>query len=458
MMKQCMIPRFLLAAPQSGSGKTTVTCAILRALQHKKFRVAAFKSGPDYIDPMFHSLVIGTESRNLDLFLVGAENVRRLFAKNAEGKDIAVLEGAMGFYDGLGRTVEDSAYALAKEVQAPVILVVNAKGAALSLAATIKGFKDFRADSNVKGVILNNVNKMTYLYYKETLEQETGTKLLGYLPNLENCSFASRHLGLVTAGEIKDLDAIVERLAAAAEISLDLEGLFKIAQTAPPVLYEPVTLPAPKPCRIAVAWDKAFCFYYQDALDLLHSLGAELLRFSPLTDVALPACDGVYLGGGYPELYAEQLMANKAMRASLKSALAGGLPCFAECGGFMYLLEHFRTPAKTYDWVGALPGSSQMTSGLKRFGYVTLTATKNNLFCPAGTSIPAHEFHYSDSSNNGTDFTAVKASGRGSWEGIHATPSLFAGYPHMHLWGNMQFAVNFINRCADYAAGTKQHQ
>jgi cobyrinic acid a,c-diamide synthase len=219
MLKECTTPRFLLAAPQSGSGKTTVTCAILRALLHKKLKVAAFKSGPDYIDPMFHSLVIGAESRNLDLFLAGRENIKRLFAKNAAGKDIAVLEGAMGFYDGLGRTAEDSAYDVARTVKAPVILILNAKGPALSLAAQIKGFKTFRPDSNIQGVILNNVRKMSYLYYKEVLEQEAETKLLGFLPPLADCSFASRHLGLVTAGEIQDLDVIVEKLAAAAEAS-----------------------------------------------------------------------------------------------------------------------------------------------------------------------------------------------------------------------------------------------
>jgi cobyrinic acid a,c-diamide synthase len=452
MLKECTTPRFLLAAPQSGSGKTTVTCAILRALLHKKLKVAAFKSGPDYIDPMFHSLVIGAESRNLDLFLAGRENIKRLFAKNAAGKDIAVLEGAMGFYDGLGRTAEDSAYDVARTVKAPVILILNAKGAALSLAAQIKGFKTFRPDSNIQGVILNNVRKMSYLYYKEVLEQEAETKLLGFLPPLEDCSFASRHLGLVTAGEIQDLDVIVEKLAAAAEASLDFEGLFTIAQTAAPLPYEPLVLPEPKPCRIAVAWDKAFCFYYQDALDLLTSLGATIIKFSPLTDKTLPPCDGVYLGGGYPELYARELMENTTMRSSLKKALAQGLPCFAECGGFMYLLEHFATVTRTFDWVGAVPGTSHMTKGLQRFGYISLTATRDNLFCRTGESIPAHEFHYSDSTNNGTDFAAVKGSGRGSWECGHATPDLYAGYPHFHLWGNVHFAENFVARCADYAS------
>ena len=451
MLNMCTTPRILLAAPQSGSGKTTVTCAVLRALLHKKLNVAAFKSGPDYIDPMFHSLVIGAESRNLDIFLVGKENIKRLFAKNAFGKDIAILEGAMGFYDGIGRTTEGSAYDVARTVQAPVVLIVNAKGAALSIAAQIKGFKIFRPDSNIQGIILNNVRKMTYLYYKEILEQETETKLLGFLPPMEECSFSSRHLGLVTAGEIKDLDAIVERLAKAAEESIDLEGLAKIAQTAAPVNYEPLVLPAPKPCRIAIAWDKAFCFYYQDALDLLVSLGASLAKFSPLSDKTLPPCDGLYLGGGYPELYAQELAQNITMRDSIKQTLAKGLPCFAECGGFMYLLEHFDTGTQSFDWVGALQGSSKMTAGLQRFGYISLTAQKDNVFCKAGESIPAHEFHYSDSSNNGTDFTAVKGSGRGSWNCGHTTANVYAGYPHFHLWGNVHFAENFVHQCAAYA-------
>lgn len=449
--KACRVPRLLLTAAASGSGKTTVTCAVLRALLHKKLKIAAFKSGPDYIDPMFHTLVVGAESRNLDLFLMGREAVRTSLAVNSQGKDLAVIEGAMGYYDGRGLSTDGSAYDLAVTVKAPVILIVNGRGAALSQAALIKGFRDFRPDSHVRGVIMNNLSPMVYGYYKDLWERETGLKMLGCLPPLPECHFGSRHLGLITAGEIQDLDAVVEKLAAAAEKTIDLPGLLALAGQAESFTFTQPVFTEHYPCRLAVAMDPAFCFYYQDALDLLERLGASVIKFSPLADKELPACDGLYLGGGYPELYAAQLEANQSMRASLKKSLAAGLPCFAECGGFMYLLERFQGKDRTYDWVGFLPGSSQMTKGLRRFGYVRLTTKKAGLFGPAGTAFNAHEFHYSESTDNGSDLTAYKAGKDQKWDCAHTGPSLMAGYPHLHLCGQPQLAVNFLRACHEYA-------
>lgn len=444
------IPRLLFAAPQSGSGKTTVVCAVLRALLNKKLRVTAFKSGPDYIDPMFHSKVIGAQSRNLDLFLTGAENVRRLLAKNAAGSDAAILEGAMGFYDGMGQTTDASAYDLARTVDAPVVLILNGKGAAVSMAAVVKGFKEFRPDSHIQGVILNNVKKMTYLFYKDVIEKETGVKVYGYFPHLPECSLESRHLGLVTAGEIGGLEEIVARLARQAAESVDLEGLMALAHSAPPLAYEPLDIQPLGQVKIAVAMDQAFCFYYQDALDLLTMLGASLIPFSPLADAALPECDGVFLGGGYPELYGKELSENSSMRLSLKKALAAGLPCYAECGGFMYLMEGYKDGDILYPWIGAVKGTCWMTDHLVRFGYVSLTANIDNVLCRAGESIHAHEFHYSDSDQNGTAFTAAKAGRQNAWPAAQADGTLYAGYPHLHLWGNIRFAENFIKACVHY--------
>ncbi len=321
-MAEMKMPRFMISATGSGCGKTTITCGILKALMNKGLKVAAFKSGPDYIDPMFHSKVIGAKSRNLDVFMLGKETVRFLAAKNACDVEVSVFEGAMGFYDGMGKTAEASAYDLACTCDVPVVLVVNGKGAALSVAAQIKGFKEFRKDSHIVGAILNNVNPMSYAYYKEVIEAESGVKLLGYFPVLENCNFESRHLGLVTAEEIGDLQAIVERLALQAEKSLDLEGLLEIAQEAPALEYTPQNVEALGKVKLAVAQDKAFCFYYQDALDLLTELGAELVPFSPINDKHLPECDGLVLGGGYPELYAKQLAENTVPP---KSKTADGL-------------------------------------------------------------------------------------------------------------------------------------
>ena len=452
-MSEVKVPRFMISAPGSGSGKTTIVCGLLKALMEKGLAVAAFKSGPDYIDPMFHSRVIGAKSRNLDLFMLGKDTTRYLVAKNTQQADVAVFEGAMGFYDGMGKTTEASAYDLACTCDVPVVLVVNGKGAALSIAATIKGFKDFRKDSHIVGAILNNVNPMSYLFYKDVIEQETGVKLLGYFPVMQDCNFESRHLGLVTAEEIGDLQQIVEKLAMQAAKSIDLDGLLEVARGAQALSYKEVSLEPCAKVRIGIAQDKAFCFYYQDALDLLTELGAELVPFSPIADAHLPEnISGLVLGGGYPELYAKQLAENKTLLHEVKTAISSGLPCFAECGGFMYLLEHYRDGDNAYDWVGAVAGESAMTKKLTRFGYVHLTAQVDNVLCKAGEKINGHEFHYSDSTNNGTSFIAAKASGRGSWECATATPTLYAGYPHIHLWGNPEFARNFVQHCCEYAA------
>lgn len=452
-MAEVKVPRFMISAPGSGSGKTTVVCGLLKALMERGLAVAAFKSGPDYIDPMFHSRVIGAKSRNLDLFMLGKATTRYLVAKNTRQADVAVFEGAMGFYDGMGKTTEASAYELACTCNVPVVLVVNGKGAALSIAATIKGFKDFRKDSHIVGAILNNVNPMSYLFYKDVIEQETGVKLLGYFPVMQDCNFESRHLGLVTAEEIGDLQQIVEKLATQAAKSIDLDGLLEVARSAQPLSYEEVSLVPCGRVRIGIAQDKAFCFYYQDALDLLTEFGAELVPFSPIADAHLPEnISGLVLGGGYPELYAKQLAENKSLLQEVKTVIDGGMPCFAECGGFMYLLERYLDGDKAYSWVGAVAGESAMTKKLTRFGYVHLTAQVDNVLCKAGEKINGHEFHYSDSTNNGTSFTAAKASGRGSWECANTTQTLYAGYPHIHLWGNPEFARNFVQHCCEYAA------
>lgn len=450
-MAELKLPRFMLAAPASGSGKTTLTCAVLKALMNKGLKTAAFKSGPDYIDPMFHSRVIGTKSRNMDLFMLPEETAKYLLAKNGKDCDIAVLEGAMGFFDGMGTTLKGSAYDLARLTKTPVILVVNAKGAALSIAAMIEGFKNFRKDVNVAGAVLNNVTAMSYLFYKEAIEKETGIPLLGYMPHMENCNFESRHLGLVTAGEITGLQEIINTLAAQAEKSIDFDRLLEIAAAAPALTYTDLQQEKIAGVKIAVAYDKAFCFYYQDALELLESLGAELVYFSPLEDKQLPECDGLYLGGGYPELYAEVLQDNSSMRESVKNAVNSGLPCIAECGGFMYLMKAFRDKnGQVYNWAGVVDGETYMTQKLNRFGYIVLTAKRDNLLCKKGEQINGHEFHYSDSTNNGDTFAVAKASGTKAWEAVYTTLNLYAGYPHIHLWGNTEFAVNFVKACRAY--------
>lgn len=455
------IPRLLVAAPNSGSGKTTVVCALLAALKKRGLSLTAFKSGPDYIDPMFHRRVLDTPSYNLDLFLFGrgekgAKAARQLLVDHGERSDLVLLEGAMGYYDGVGTGHEASAYDVAAATDTPVVLVVDGRGAGLTLGAGLKGLADFYKDSRVAGFIVNRVKPMVYAHFKAAWETASGLKALGALPDMPDCAFTSRHLGLVTAGEITNLQAIMERLSEAAEQHIDLDGLLSLARSASPLTERKLSKEgagtSEQKAVIAVARDETFCFYYEDSLDVLRRCGAELFFFSPLHDRALPPCDGLYLGGGYPELYAKDLETNGGLRSQIRQALQGGLPCFAECGGFMYLHQAFRGDDGTrYAWVGAVPGETFMTTSLQHFGYVTLQAERDNLLCEAGGTIPAHEFHYSKSSSEGDAFTAYKAGSQRSWSGGIASENLAASYLHLHFLGNPAWARRFVRACQAYS-------
>ncbi len=442
-------PRVLFAGVSSGCGKTTVTCAVLQALINRGLRLHAFKCGPDYIDPMFHERVIGARGSNLDLFFYAPDTVRYLLAKNAAEADVSILEGVMGYYDGQGiNSLEKSTYEIARETGSPAVLVVNGRGMAFSAMAVIRGFLSAVPESGIRGVILNNVSAPTYALLKEAILEQFGgaVKPLGHLPPMPDCAFESRHLGLVTAGEIADVRAKLNRLAAQAEQSIDLDGLLALAGESEPVRYAPpVVRKFETPVRVAVAMDRAFCFYYRDNLELLREMGAELYPFSPLADAALPACDALYLGGGYPELHLDALSGNSAMRRAVRDALAGGMPCIAECGGFMYLTEAI----EGRPMVGALPGTCKNQGKLVRFGYVTLTAKQDNLLCRAGEQISAHEFHYYDAEEPGGAFTARKRRGA-PWDCAFATERLYAGYPHLPFYANPRFAENFYATAAAY--------
>jgi cobyrinic acid a,c-diamide synthase len=442
-------PRFMLAAPHSGSGKTTVTCALLRAIRNQGKAAVSFKCGPDYIDPTFHTEVLGVPSSNLDVFLTGEDMCKYIFSKNAKGADIAVIEGVMGYYDGLGNGTSCSSYHLARITGTPVILVINAKGSSLTLAAIVNGLKDFRADSGIKGVILNNAGEGFFLRYKESIEQETNIPVIGYLPELPDCRFESRRLGLVTAMEAADLERKLHKLAGTAMETIDFNKLFEVAGGVSEMTYQEPILHRQFSVTIAVAWDKAFCFYYRDALDLLRALGAEIVCFSPLADRNIPECDGLIFGGGYPELYLAELSANKSMLADVKAKIQKGIPCLAESGGFMYLFDEIKGADGTaYDMVGVVQGQAFVTEKLSRFGYVTLTAQKDTVLCPAGEGMNAHEFHYSDTTYNGSDFTAVKpVPGGRVWECIVADEKRFMGFPQIHLLGNIRCAERFLEVC-----------
>lgn len=443
------LPRVLLAAPKSGAGKTTVVCGLLQALVGRGLAPAACKCGPDYIDPLFHSEIIGAKGCNLDLFFTGADTARCLLLESASGCGVAVLEGVMGYYDGLGGvTDEASAYRVACATETPVVLILDARGASLSLCAQLRGFLDFRPQSRIAGVLLNRCTAMQYQMLAEAIQSECGVPVFGYLPTLPDCALESRHLGLVTAQEVSNLRQKLQTLAAALEKTADLDAILALARSAPPLSCgdtgaASVTGRSPV---LAVARDKAFCFYYRENLRLLEQLGAKLVFFSPLEDAALPPCGGLYLGGGYPELYAAQLSRNRSMRESVRAAIAGGLPTFAECGGFLYLHDTLTDETGSHPMAGVLHGDCRNTGKLRRFGYITLTAKRDNLLCGAGEQIRAHEFHYFESDCCGGDFSAEKpVSGRG-WTCIHASETLFAGFPHLYFPANPEFARRFVRR------------
>lgn len=446
-----MTPRLMLAAASSGSGKTTIACAILQALTRMGEHPVSFKCGPDYIDPMFHRQVLGVPSRNLDLFFSDEATAAYLLQKNSENFSLAFIEGVMGYYDGIATTTEASSWQLAKATQTPVVLVLNCKGMSVSIAAQLGGYLSYQPDSQIKGVILNQVSKSIYPEIKALIEQRYDVAVCGYMPKMSDCSLESRHLGLVTAEEIGDLQQRLEKLGEQAMQTIDLPLLLKIAAQAPALAIPPVQLPAPNPTplRIGVARDKAFSFYYADNLELLEQLGAQLVEFSPLHDPQLPDdLDGLLLGGGYPELYADTLSQNRTLMAQIKASLQNGLPCIAECGGFQYLCEQLEgADSKSYPMVSFLPGSSFRTPSLRRFGYVRLTAQKDNLLCKKGEGFAAHEFHYWDSQHCGNGCIAQKPYRRSSWECVVCDENFWAGYPHLYFYANVQMAKNFLNRC-----------
>ena len=442
--------QFLIAAPSSGSGKTTVACAVLAALKKRGADPCAFKSGPDYIDPMFHRSALQVDSHNLDLFLSNREMVRAIFARYAAGHGAAVCEGAMGFYDGQGLTTRASAWELADTLGLPVLLVVQPKGASVTLAAQIQGLMNFRKNSHVSGILLNDCSEKLYKMLKDLLERETGLPVLGYLPNLPQAAVESRHLGLKTAGEITDIQ---EKIALLADrLVMDWEKLAAVTERPCPEggrLSPRGTASAS--VRIAVARDGAFCFTYAETLDALREAGAEPVFFSPVRDAALPegVC-GLYLPGGYPELYAQALSENKTMRASIREAVNAGLPTAAECGGFLYLGQSLEdTEGKSWPMAGVLPGAGVRAGRLVRFGYARLTARADSMLFRAGESLPVHEFHHWDSTANGTAFTARKNE-KMQWECGFANENFYAGFPHLY-WAGTPLPGRFVRAAERYS-------
>lgn len=443
--------QFLLAAPRSGSGKTTMTCALLMALKRRGCAPCAFKSGPDYIDPMFHRAVLGVESRSLDLFFSAPETVRTLYARGAAGHGAAVCEGAMGFYDGLGGVSDRaSAWHLADTLGLPVLLVVEPKGQSLTLAAELKGLVNFRTPSHIAGILLNNCTARMHALLAPMLEKETGLPVLGFLPKLPEAVIGSRHLGLYTAAEVENLQQKLALLADAAEEHIDWPRLLALCEKEPPALPEKAPRP-PARVRIAVAQDEAFCFTYAETLEAFRDAGAEVVFFSPLRDTALPEnIGGLYLPGGYPELHAKELSENTSLLREIKQKIESGLPTAAECGGFLYLGQSL-TDAEGQSWpmAGVLPGEAKDAGRLVRFGYAALSADSDSLLFRAGESFPIHEFHHWDSTANGTALAAKKPVGGAAWRCGFVNEHFYAGFPHLY-WAGTPLPQRFAAAAENY--------
>lgn len=462
-----VFPRIMLAAPKSGSGKTLLTCGLLEVFRRRGLNPIACKCGPDYIDPMFHRYVLGIPGRNLDSFFLPAEGVRKVLvdAVREEQAGIAVLEGVMGYYDGLGGTeTSASSWEIAGITDTPAILVLDCKGASLSAAAMASGFLHFREKSHIAGVILNRVSSMYYERLAAAVEEASGLPVLGYLPESEEYRMESRHLGLFLPGEIDRLRERIGRLADQMEKSIAVEQVLEVAGMLPlrienkekekaenesmeaesiakfPACQEQKVISR---VRIGVARDEAFCFYYQENFRLLEQMGAELVYFSPLRDKKIPdRVDGLLFGGGYPENYARELAKNAAMRESIRRSIAAGMPFLAECGGFLYLHRTLEgSDGKYWEMAGVYPFDAYRTNRLRRFGYVRLLTS-------SGQEIHGHEFHYWESEDPGTDWEAVKPTGNRSWRCIHEKGGQIGGFPHLYYASCPDFLRKWLDVCA----------
>jgi len=451
----------VIAGTHSGVGKTTVATGIMAALCRKDYKVQPFKVGPDYIDPSYHSAVCALPCRNLDTWLLEQAAVVELFHRAMKNKDIAVVEGVMGLFDGFrGESEEGSTAHVAKLLGLPVILVVDASAAARSVGAMALGFKSFDPELNVAGVILNGIAGERHLEFIRPSLEQIGVSLLGYLPKRPEFALPERHLGLIPTVEGKISLDFYDRLAEQVERTIDVKRVLRLAVPIDlSAADSPVLFPAaPKPPKvaIAVAKDKAFNFYYPDSLDLLEAWGAEIVPFSLLEDRELPpGVGGVYIGGGFPELYARELSENNSMRHSFKQAAQRGLPIYAECGGLMYLGESIEdSQGKSYPMTGVLPCRSSMKGSRLTLGYRNVRALDDNPLMSTGASVRGHEFHLSALQGEPGNIAAYDVLDQpGRKEGFRVKNTM-ASYIHLHLGSKRSLAPSFVDFCAAWRAAT----
>lgn len=458
-MTKLHIPRIVIAGVSSGVGKTTIVTGLLATLARQGVTVQSYKVGPDYIDPGYHSLATGNAAHNLDTWLVPSDKLASIFAKTASGNDLAIIEGVMGLYDG-GRAGISSTAAIAKLLDAPVVLVVDAKSVGESIAATVLGYKMYDSNVHLAGVIINRIGSDSHKAIVCEAIERIGVKVLGCVTRNGTLALPERHLGLTPVTE-NDAHETVEAIAKQISNEIDIEQIVHFAQSAKPLIIniarQTESFEDGFRIRIGVAHDEAFSFYYPESLEVLSSQGAELIYFSPLHDSRIPDVDGIILGGGFPEMFAEKLADNGEMRKSIYTACMQGMPVYAECGGFMYLTREITDfSGKSYAMVGAIPATSVMESKLQTVGYVEARALSDNILCGAGDKIRGHEFHFSrilpDTQNADFNwaFQMEKARTGASYPGGFASGNLLASYLHMHFAGNETAARNFINKCKTF--------
>ena len=450
-------PRLILGGVASGTGKTTITVAIIAALHRRGLSVAPFKVGPDYLDPGYHRLAAERPSRNLDGWMMGREAVLSSFARSASGCDLALIEGVMGLFDGASSASKAGSTAeIAEWLQAPTVLVVDAGGMARSYAALSKGYACFDPSVIVQATIANRVGSQGHLnLLREACSNHAQVpSVLGGFPKNVDFSFPERHLGLVTATTSSLDQELLEQLAETAEEWIDLDRLLELASSAAsielPVDHSSLTTDSRQDCRIGIAEDPAFQFYYEENLHLLEKAGAEIVRFSPMTDEHLPAVDGLYIGGGYPELFAEQLASNSTLRAEIRAFVEADQPVYAECGGMMYLQRNLRTlDGREHAMVGVFDGSAVMQPKRVALGYVEVEIAQECLLGTRGTRFRGHQFRYSTV----TGCTAPSVYSLRSRRGRSASPDAYSyrravgSYVHGHWASHPAIAQRFVDTC-----------
>lgn len=448
--------KILIAGTYSGVGKTTISLGIMQALTKRHMKVQPFKVGPDYIDPSYHTFITDRYSRNLDSYMLDDEKIKYVFNKAGKDADICVVEGVMGLYDGIGIDLDNCTSShTSKLLKTPVILVINGKAMAASSAAMVLGYKLLDKDVNIKGVIVNNVRtKGHYEIIKRAIEEYCDTEVLGYFPPNEEFSLESRHLGLVPSVEIDSLKIKFDNLAEEIEKYIDIDRIIEISETEDVEssfsLDKFIKKHKLENKTIAIAYDKAFNFYYRENIELLEELGLNIKYFSPLEDKEVPKSDYIYIGGGFPEIFSKEIQANKTMRQSILNAHNTGIPIYAECGGLMYLGEKLvDANNEEFDMVGIFNGYSKMTNSLRRFGYCYGTAKVDTILSKKGEVIKGHEFHHSVFETNEECAYVMKKDKSGivtdEWEGGYSKGNTLATYLHTHFYNNLNCIENFLN-------------